>query len=395
MDIPFEGTLAELVAAFCLGAAGLGCLYVLMSAILLLWKTRGRRAAEVVPVPVTILKPLHGDEPGLFARLLSFCTQDYGAPVQVVFGVQDPDDPAIEIVHRLQAALPNAAIDLKIDAREHGSNRKMSNVVNMVTLARHPVIVLADSDIEVGRDYLRAVVRELQQPGVGLVTCFYYGLSENRIAPQLARLALDTHFLPNAVTAIRLNLTRPCFGSTIALRLETLDRIGGFQAFADCLADDNAIGEAVKATGQAIAIPSFAVGHACRQRTFLNVLLDDLRCARTIKTIDPVGHLGSIITHPLPLALIAAALGEANGLLMVAIALTGRAALCVCAERAFGLARHPYWLIPVRDVLSFGIYLASFLGSAVNWQGHRYRVMTNGRMIGDDPIIQGSPPVQT
>ncbi len=387
MEVIFDQSLIEILAGFCIGAAGLGCLYLLVSAIALLWRNRETKRA-VTAVPVTILKPLHGDEPGLFGRLMSFCTQDYAAPVQIVFGVQNPEDPAIEVVRKLQAALPGAAIDLKIDARLHGANRKISNVVNMVTLARHPVIVLADSDIDVTRDYLSAVVAELQRPGIGLVTCLYHSLAEEKIAPQLARLALDTHFLPNAVTAIRLGLASPCFGSTIALRLETLDRIGGFQAFADCLADDNEIGEAVIAAGEKIAIPSFTVGHACRQQSLARVVSDDLRCARTIRSIDPLGHFGALVTHPLAFAVIAAALGAEDAPLMIAIALTCRIALCCCVERVFGVPRHSYWLIPVRDLLSFGIHVVSFFGNEVAWRGYRYRVLDDGRLAEDSPPVQ-------
>jgi ceramide glucosyltransferase len=387
MDIPFEGTALDLLAWLCLGAAGLGCLYLLAGTAVMFWRGPENKNA-VVPVPVTILKPLHGDEPGLFGRLMSFCTQDYAAPVQIVFGVQNENDPAIEVVRKLQAALPNAAIDLKIDPRILGTNRKMSNVVNMITLARHPVIVLVDSDIDVRRDYLNSVVAELQKPGVGLVTCFYHGLADGRVVPELARLALDTHFLPNAVTAVRLGLTKACFGSTIALRLETLDRIGGFQAFANCLADDNAIGEAVRATGQEIAIPAFTVGHAFRHDSLSAILLDDLRCSRTIRCIDPLGHLGSVITHPLPLAILATALGAEGGPILIALALIFRIALCLCVERAFGTPRHRYWLIPLRDLMSFGVYLASFFGSGVAWRGYRYRVLANGRMIEETPPVQ-------
>jgi ceramide glucosyltransferase len=135
-------------------------------------------------------------------------------------------------------------------------------------------------------------------------------------------------------------------------------------------------------------MPSFSVGHACRQRTLADVVLDDLRCARTIRNIDPVGHLGSVITHPLPLALIGLALGSMDGLLMALIALTCRAALCRCVERVFGLSRHSYWLIPVRDILAFLVYLASFFGSGVNWRGYRYRVLSNGRLIQESPTVQ-------
>lgn len=388
MDVGIEGSAIELLAGFCLAAAGFGCLYLLTAAGVVLWRSRGRAMPGADVVPVTVLKPLHGDEPGLYERLASFCRQDYSGPIQIVCGVQDVADPAIVVVQRLQDAYPDVAIDLKIDTRSHGGNRKISNVVNMVTLARHPVLVLVDSDIEVGPRYLSAVVGELQKPGVGLVTCLYHGSAGANIWTKLSRLAIDAQFLPNAVIAIGLKLARPCFGSTIALRLETLDRIGGFQAFADCLADDHAIGEAVRAEGLEIAIPPFSVGHACRAQNLAEVMQDDLRCARTIKTIDPVGHLGTIITHPLPLALIGGALGEPNALLLAAIAIVCRIALCRCVERVFDLERHPYWLIPVRDLFSFGVYVASFFGSAVSWRGYRYRVLSDGRMIQEANSVQ-------
>jgi ceramide glucosyltransferase len=388
MDFAFDQAWVELLADFFVGTAGLGCLYLLVSAIALLWRAREDAPAGSA-VPVTILKPLHGDEPGLFDRLMSFCTQRYDAPVQIVFGVQDPDDPAIAVVRKLQAALPGTAIDLKIDPRSHGANRKMSNVVNMVTLAKHPVLVLADSDIEVGRDYLGAVVGELQRPNVALVTCLYHSVAGTKIVPQLARLAMDTHFLPNAVTAIRLGLASPCFGSTIALRLETLDRIGGFQAFADCLADDHAIGDAVIGGGEKIAMPSFTVGHACRHQTLREALSDELRSARTIRSIDPLGHFGAlIVTHPLPFALVGAALGASDGPLMIPIALVCRLAVGLCVERAFGIPRHPYWLIPLRDLLSSAVHVVSFFGNAVAWRGHRYRVLDDGRLVEDGPSVQ-------
>ena len=164
------------LASLCVAAAALGCLYLLMSCVALSTFAARRRTATCTPVPVTILKPLHGAEPCLSRRLSSFCRQNYGASVQVICGVQDPGDPAVAIA-RLLATSPAAPhFDLVVDTRAHGSNPKISNLINMLPAAQHDVLVMADSDMEVGPDYLARVVAELQQPGVGAVTCLYHGV---------------------------------------------------------------------------------------------------------------------------------------------------------------------------------------------------------------------------
>jgi ceramide glucosyltransferase len=344
-----------------------------------------RRATACAPVPVTILKPLHGAEPSLSRRLASFCRQDYAAPVQVICGVQDPADPAVAIA-RLLATSPEAPrFDLVIDARTHGSNPKISNLINMLPAARHDVLVMADSDMEVGPDYLAWIVAELQRPGVGAVTCLYHGVPLSGRWSSHAALGINTHFLPNVVTALALRLAQPCFGSTIAISRSLLSRIGGLAAFADQLADDYEIGQAVRAAGHEVAIPAFTIGHACFHERLRGLLAHELRAARTVRSIAPVGYAGAFVTHPFPLALAGALLGGEYALVIAAAALACRAALCICAERAFRLPRQPYWLIPSRDLLSFGVYIWSFFGMRVQWRGLRYRVAADGSLLSDRP----------
>lgn len=382
MDIVFQ-SLMPLLSNFLVATATLGCFYLLAACALVLRAASGRRPAPGLPVPVSILKPLHGAEPGLFTRLASFCRQDYAAPVQLVCGTQDWTDPAVTVVRTLQETLPEHDIVLKADARSLGSNRKISNVSNMAALARHDVLVLSDSDIEVGPDYLAAVAGELQKPGVGAVTCLYHGSGEVGLWSRLSALAINTHFLPNVITALSCHLARPCFGSTIALRRETLAEIGGFRAYADCLADDYEIGNAVRATGRAVAIPSFTVGHACHQGSLRQLFLDELRYARTIKTIDPAGYAGAVITHPLPLALFAVLTSAPHAWLVALLAVACRALLCKCIEHAFGLNRQQLWLLPLRDCLSFAVFVTSFFGAAVSWRGYKYRVLAGGALVQD------------
>ena len=369
-------------ADLCIAGAVLGCMYALLASLLVLRYPRGRNVRRGAPVAVTILKPLHGSEPHLFSQLASFCNQDYAAPIQILFGTQDPHDPALTVVERLRAALPEKQLDVRIDTREHGSNRKIANLTNMMPLARHDVLVVADSDIKVGPNYLAKLVSELQIPGVGAVTCLYHGIGGAGIWSRLAASAINTHFLPQVITALSFRLAQPCFGATIAIRRETLNRIGGFSDFADYLAEDYAIGEAVRALGEKVTIPPFVVGHVCYERDMASLLDQQLRFARTIRTIDPVGYAGSIITHPLPLALIAALLGADVVSLLVGV-LVCRGILCLAVERAFGFAGESFWLIPFQDLISFAAYCAAFFGTAVSWGGQRYHV-SNGRLVPDE-----------
>jgi ceramide glucosyltransferase len=371
------------LASLCVAAAALGCLYLLMSCVASSTFAARRRTTTCTPVPVTILKPLHGAEPCLSRRLSSFCRQNYSAPVQVICGVQDPGDPAVAIA-KLLATSPEAPhFDLVVDTRAHGSNPKISNLINMLPAAQHDVLVMADSDMEVGPDYLARVVAELQQPGVGAVTCLYHGVPLSGRWSRHAALGINTHFLPNVVAAITLRLALPCFGSTIALSRSLLSRIGGLAAFADQLADDYEIGRAVRNAGHAVAIPAFTIGHACFHERLRGLFARELRAARTVRSIAPLGYAGAILTHPFPLALLGAALGDQYGLFVAAAALACRVALCACVERAFGLPRQPYWQIPSRDLLSFGVYIWSFFGMRVQWRGSRYRVAADGSLLSD------------
>ena len=212
------------------------------------------------------------------------------------------------MVRDLQASHPNLAIDLVIDDEIHGVNRKASNLINIATQARHGVLILSDADIVVEPDYLRNVTAALTAPGVGAVSCLYVGLDDGRLWSKLSAMVIDYQFLPSAVLGKALGMANPCFGSTIAIRTDVLERIGGFNAFADHLADDYEIGRAVRALGLTVDIPPMVVLHHSPESSARELVSHELRWARTVRQIDAAGHAGSLVTHPLPVALIAAAL---------------------------------------------------------------------------------------
>ena len=368
--------------------AVVGCGYLVVATIMVGRFARDHaRAGPTVTPDVTILKPLHGNEPGLIENLASFCSQDYPGRIQIIFGVQDPNDDAVPVVEQLRSVETTRDLDLVIEPKVHGLNRKISNLVNMAPTIRHDVIVIADSDIRVERNYLSRVIAALQRADGG-VTCFYFGVPVTGVWARFCALAINAHFLPSVVIGLALGRARPCFGSTVALRRKALSEVGGFAAFLDCLADDYAIGQALRARGYTIAMPPFAVAHICAQTSLRELWRHELRWARTIRSIDPGGYAGSIVAHPLPWALLAVLVGASSaaalpavGVAMVAIGC--RMALLRQVEQGYGLPPQSYWLVPARDLLSFAVFVASFLGWNVSWKGRRYRMVAGGGWVAD------------
>ncbi len=365
----------------CLLVAFVGCVFMLVASACVLGFPEQETVAPATQPPVTVLKPLHGAEPGLRARLVAFCRQEYGAPIQVLCGAQDQAAPAVAAVRGLKVDFPDEPIELTVDRRSHGVNRKISNLINLMPRARHDTLVLSDSDIVVGPGYLRALTALLASPHVGAVTCLYHGISGEGLWTRLSALAINSQFLPQAVTAVSLGLAKPCCGATIALRRSTLDRIGGFGTLADVLADDHAIGLAVRSAGYDVVTAPFLVGHRCFENSLRQLFLHQMRVARTIRSIDPIAYAGTIVTHPWPLALISLLSGSPAAVLVTLAVLVSRMMLCRCVEWRFGLPRQNYWLIPLQDVIAFAVYLASFFGATVHWQGADYRITADGTLI--------------
>jgi len=365
----------------CSFLAALGVIYLALAAILVFrFPPEPQRGAAAHP-PASMLAPLCGEDGGLRERLAALCRQDYNAPFQVVCGVQDPSDPAIGIVKSVAAEAAGARVELKVDPKQSGANRKVSNLLNMASLARNRLMVIIDSDILVGPDHLSKVVGALEKPGVGAVTCLYHGMSGVGLWSTLSALSINVHFLPSVIVALTFGIARPCFGSTIALSRATLERIGGLWAFKDCLHDDYAIGERLREAGYDVAIPHFSVGHVCREGSALALMQNQLRAARTIRMIKPFEYTASIIAHPMAFAIPAAALGASHGFTLLLFALGARLALCLSVENRFSLNRQTYWLLPFCDLLFLLVYAASFFGGRIVWRGERYRLRSDGTLV--------------
>ena len=342
-----------------------------------------RPGTPPAPVAVTILRPLHGDEPGLYDAIRSVFDHGHGAPVQIIFGVADAEDPALLALERARLAYPGRDVSMVVNAQLHGANKKMSNIINMAALIRHPVVMIIDSDVQVPRGAVSALAQTLADQSVGVVSFLHAGVGNAGFWSRLAAMDITYRFMPSVLVGRGLNLAEPVLGPMMGLRAETLARIGGFSAFAEVLADDYEIGRAVRALGLRVAVCGPFVLHGCSETGLPALLRHELRWTRTIYGIDPAGFAGSLVTHVTPIALIAVLLsgGAMAAWLLLVAALAVRSAIKLRLDHLSRTVSGPLWLLPLRDCLSLAVWLLTFFVGRVDWRGYRFKVTADGRLM--------------
>jgi ceramide glucosyltransferase len=351
-----------------------------------LWRNTGARSGlgsdpepAQQPLPVTVLKPLCGAEPGLDRSLRSFCEQEYAFGVQIVFGVQHPADPALPVLEALKRDYPRLDLSVVIDPTRHGASAKVSNLINMMRAARHDWLVLADSDVRVPPGYLTAVTAPLADPGVGIVTCPYHGVPRPGLWSLLGTLFVNDWFIPSVRVAALFGSRAFAFGATIAMRRDALDAIGGFGAIADQLADDYRLGQLTRRRGQRTVLSHVVVATSVDERSFRHLVQHGLRWLRTILVVRPGGYTLSAVTFSLPVAVIGCVLAGGTRLTFSLLAATVALRLMLhLAVQTEARTWSRLWAIPLADALGFALWCGAFLTREVQWRQGRYRVARDG-----------------
>jgi ceramide glucosyltransferase len=361
-----------------LALAAVAMAYGVIACIAVRRRASTPRLAPRDPPAVTILKPLCGAEPETYECLRSFCDQAY-PEFQVVFGISDSNDPVLGIVDRLKEEFPQRDLQIVVDRRQHGNSRKVSNLINMMALARHEFLVLSDSDVRVNRDYLARIVAPLLDGGVGIVTCAYRGWPGQDLWSLLGSLFINEWFIPSVRVAAMAGSRSFAFGATIAMRRQVLAKIGGFASIADQLADDYRLGELTRRLGLRTVLSEVVVDVRVAERSFGDLVRHELRWLRTIRALRPVGYAFCFVTFGVPVAAIGTLLAGGTAPVLGLLAATAAARVMLhLSVREPGSSGTQLLILPLRDLLTSSLWAWSFAARSVHWREDRYHVTRDG-----------------
>jgi ceramide glucosyltransferase len=342
-------------------------------------------AAPDDAVGISVLKPLKGTDPGMYEAFRSHCLQNY-PNYEIIFGVSDPADPAIEVIARLKSEFPKRDIRLAICTEILGTNVKVSNLVHMLREARHEFVVVNDSDILVPPNYLARVAGALSKPEVGLMTCLYRGKAANTLGSRLEALGIGTDFSAGVLVAQELEGgLRFGLGATLALRKRDLKSVGGFESMLEYLADDYQVAAKLAELDLRVELSDVIVDTFLPPYSLREFLDHQLRWGRTIRESRPWGYFGLVTTFGFAWALLAVVVGQGARWswmllgLSFAVRMSMAFAVGVRALRDPDLVRW-FWLIPLRDVLAVFIWIGGLFGNKVRWRGEAFR-LKKGKLL--------------
>ena len=349
--------------------------YLLALAAALGWSRR--RPEPLSLPPVSILKPMYGSDTRLYEALRSHATQDY-SEFEILFGFGDAADPAVAAVERLQREFPALPLRIVI-TRPDAPNAKVAVLAELARQARHEILIVNDDDIRVGPGYLRSVVAALEDGRTGLVTCLYRAHA-NSLPSRMEALGIATEFAPSVLVARLLGVVDFALGSTMALRKQALEKIGGFETLADVLADDYQLGRRVAAVGYRIAFASAVVETGSGDTSWSGLWKHQLRWSRTIRVSRQAGYYGSVITQATFWALVAILAGRWSwGTAALAARLVTGIVVGGFILQDRSVWRW-FWLMPLRDLFGFAVWAGGCFGSTVYWRGRKLRLHADGRI---------------
>ncbi len=344
--------------------------------------------ATILP-KVTILKPLHGAEPRLEENLECFFRQQY-EDIEIIFGCRNQDDAAVAVVEGLRARYPLVKATMVYSGEPQWPSAKVWSLEKMMAHATGEVLVISDSDILVEPDFLRRVVSPFADSQVGLVTCLYRGIPARGVWSTLEALGMSVEMPSGVLTAEMLEGMRFALGAVMAVRREALEKIGGIGVAAEYYSDDFVLGARVAEEGYQVRLSTVRVGHVLAETSMRRSLGGQLRWMQSTRYSRPWGHLGTGMTFGTPFGLLALAMGFGMGwpwfgLALFAWSIASRVwqaayvgGRVIGDRRAWKLC----WLYPVRDLLGFCLWVASYAGgSAFYWRGERYLFTPGGRIV--------------
>ena len=375
------------------GAAGLvtstGYLILVLIASARFRRDKSRESASSTAFPpVTLLKPLCGTEPGLEAHLTSFFEQHYPC-YEIIFGARHEDDPALKIARRIGARYPSVPMKMVITGEPWRPNAKVCSLVKMFERAQHDYLIISDSDVTVGPNYIAQVVKPLIDPKNGMVTCLYRGLPTGGTWAKLEALGMSVEMTAGAIVANLLEGMKFALGPTMAIRRDALEAVGGFEPLADFCADDYVLGREVADSGRQVVMSRHVIDHVVINRRFACSMRHQIRWMKSTRFSRHAGHAGTAMTFAMPFGLLALlAAGMLHhwllGATLFAAAYVNRMVLSLAAgwgvvrdRRALRLA----WLYPLRDLMGFVFWCASYSGRMIVWRNDRYRLEKGGQMV--------------
>ncbi len=334
--------------------------------------------------PVSILRSLKGLDPQMYLAFRSHCLLDYGE-YEVLFGASDADDPALELVERLQEEFPLLRLRVVHCPKVLGLNGKVSNLAQMLPQARYEHIVINDSDIVVPRDYLQRVMAPLAQSEVGMVTTLYRGIAGATLGSRLEALGLSTDFAGGVLVARALEGgIRFGLGATIATTKTVLAAIGGLEPLADYLGDDYELGARTAGAGYRVELADVIVETALSDYTFRDFWAHQIRWARNVKDRRRGQYFGLIVTFALVWAVLGVVIAPYSWWIWLVLAVTAIVRFTSAVVVGRGVLRDPrvlrdLWLVPLRDLVALAVWTVSYFGNEIEWRGQRFK-LRNGQL---------------
>jgi ceramide glucosyltransferase len=339
--------------------------------------------------PLTLLKPLHGAEPGLAAHLATFFEQDY-PQYEILFCARSADDAGLKTAQRVAANYPQIPVKfLSTGGEPDYINAKVASLEKMEAVASYKILVISDSDVRVTPDYLRAVALPFADQRVGAMCCPYRGVAvEGGLWARLEAVGMSVEMTSGVLVARAMEGMQFVLGPTMAFRRDVIRRMGGFKVTADYCADDFVLGNETFKLGETVVLSHHAIDHMVINSSFWSSLKHQVRWMKSTRFSRPKGHFGTALTFSMPFGLLAWAAAAWLGHPWWGLALFGwsvatRLALSIAVGRLvvgdgswFGLLV----LYPVRDLMGFGFWAASYVGSRILWRGRVFELLPGGKM---------------